>query len=304
MRYSLVNRFRGTLIGAVVGEDLANNNKVNKNIAKSTNPDIWRTMIKSSAESFICQGKFDVDDWTQRCLEVYTKYQETGNYTSSVILAAIPVALFYHENPALLRKNLLYFSRIWQESEVLRDGTLALGYAISQSLTEKINPNTVICQIISFLGDKNSQLSQDLEKVDSLLKQDSGFDKAQIELFKQNQDSRNIALAFYYFLSIIEDFPLAVLQANNKLNNISSISTITGALSGAYNSIQGIPVYWLLKSSSAVAKETTFSSHPIMLELADTLMANWSGVYSLSNNREKLWGDKIAVAAPRVIRLR
>jgi hypothetical protein len=299
MRYSLVNRFRGTLIGAVVGEDLAN-----KNIPQSINSDLWRKMINSGAETFISQGKFDVDDWTQHCLEVYTKFQETGNHTPSIILAAIPVVLFFHDNPAQLRKNLLNFSNIWQKSEVLKDGTLALGYAISQSLTEKINPNTVISQIISFIGDVNSQLSQDLNKVDLLLKQDTRLDKSQIGLLKQNKDSQSIALAFYYFLSIIEDFPLAILQANNKSNNISSISAITGALSGAYNSIQSIPTYWQLKFSSVRAKEATLSSYPIMLELADTILADWSGVYSLSDNQEKLWGDKIAVAAPRVIRLR
>jgi len=101
-------------------------------------------------------------------------------------------------------------------------------------------------------------------------------------LSREEKLSYATAVAFYCFLSTLEDFRFSVLRSL-QLESIHSqtITAITGALSGGYNSTVGIPANWqtsLLPTNSAANEETNLWQ---MLELADALAAVWSGVYNL-----------------------
>lgn len=277
MHYSLVSRFRGTLLGGVIGENLAQGegNKYGDypNFAKSIIPGV---------KSLISQGKLDVDEWLGRYQQEFlTSPVDSGNKIN-IIFATIPIALFFHENPVKLRQNLLRVLKIWDDDPVIRDCTLAIGYAIAQSLTEKLRPQTLIPQIISFIGETEILLPQKLLIIDKLLEQRAGLETIQTQLSKEEKLSYAVAVAFYCFLSTLEDFRLSVLRSL-PLESVHSqtITAITGALSGSYNSTVGIPANWqisLLSTDSAVPEESNLQQ---MLELADALGAVWSGVYNL-----------------------
>ncbi len=130
-------------------------------------------------------------------------------------------------------------------------------------------------------------------------------------------------MAFYCFLSTLEDLRLAVLRAtynsNSKVQGITCLNSqatgaITGALSGAYNSTGGIPVNWrvlLWQENSTAWGLMSFSQ---MLKLADALLAVWSGMYNYILNPSELKDERCVIAlevaplsvyaAPRVIRSR
>ncbi|MEH2222923.1 ADP-ribosylglycohydrolase family protein [Nostoc sp.] len=311
MRYSPISRFKGTLLGALLGGSVAPGGKVQF----ESSLDLGR-MAVLGIQSLIALGRLDLDDWIERQQEESPHSAATDDISIKIIIATLPVALFFHENPIKLRENLLRVLKIWEDDPVVRDGTLAVGYAIALALTEKLDPLTLIPQTISFIGETPTSIPKKLLRVQNLLEQGIGLSTAQAEFAKEEKLSNTIAMAFYCFLSTLEDFRLTVLQATHNDNSqatlLSSQATgaITGALSGAYNGTGGIPVNWqvlLLQRNSPVWGLTSFSQ---MLELTDAFVAVWSGVYNLTLNPRELTEDGCEVAplsvyaAPRVIRSR
>ncbi|BAY20430.1 hypothetical protein NIES2100_01710 [Calothrix sp. NIES-2100] len=278
MRYSIVSRFRGTLLGALIGQSLAaSHDKEFQNCC-----DIDAIAVRGT-ESLIRLGKLDLDDWRAQ------KPQASEKISLKVILATLPVALFFHENPLKLRQSLLLVLKIWDDDPVIRDGTLAVGYAITQILTEKLHSRTLIPEAIAFIGETSTSLPQQLIKINTLLQQGASLERVQIELSKEEKLSKSIAMAFYCFLCTLEDYRLAVLRANQLSDRwrqdhkglyLHHISAITGALSGAYNSIAGIPVGWQISYSQANSATRELSNFSLMVELADALVSVWSGLYN------------------------
>ncbi|QLE39887.1 ADP-ribosylglycohydrolase family protein [Nostoc sp. C052] len=314
MRYSPISRFKGTLLGAFLGGSLASGGE----IQFQSYLDLGKMAILGT-QSLIALGRLDLDDWIRRQQEESLHLAATDDISIKKIIATLPVALFFHENPIKLRQNLLGVLNIWEDDPVVRDGTLAVAYAIALALTEKLDPLTLISQTIAFIGETPTSIPKKLLKVQNLLEQGVGLSRAQAEFAREEKLSNTIAMAFYCFLSTLEDFRLAVLQAtyndNSQAQDATSLSSnatgaITGALSGAYNGIGGIPVNWqvlLLQSNPPVWGLTSFSQ---MLELTDAFVAVWSGVYDFTLNPRELAeeGCEVALlsvyAAPRVIRLR
>jgi ADP-ribosylglycohydrolase len=286
MRYSLVNRFRGTLLGALVGKNLASSgDKQSQNLC-----DIDQIAVLGT-ESLITLGRLDLDDWRWRHQQASANLAVTESISLQVILATLPVSLFFHENILKLRQNLLRVLEIWEDNPVVRDGTLAVGYAIAQILTEKFHPRTLIPEMIAFIGETPTSLPQQLLKVNTLLDRGAGLERAQVELSREEKLSNAIAMAFYCFLSTLEDYRLAVLQTTQCSNiwkkddwrlHSYNISAITGALSGAYNSNAGIPVGWQILYSQANSTAWGLSNFSGIVELADGLVAVWSGLYNFA----------------------
>ncbi|MBW4434774.1 MAG: ADP-ribosylglycohydrolase family protein [Pelatocladus maniniholoensis HA4357-MV3] len=309
MHYSLVSRTRGTILGALIGEILALEGEQMQKFASS----YWQKMIILGAESLIELGRFDLDDWSRRQQQSGIIIENNIHASLQVILSTLPVTLFFHEHTVKLRQNLLNIVKIWHSDPVIEDWTLAVGYAIAQSFTEKLTPATLIPQIIGFLGETTTSVPQILLKLHNLLEKQAGLEIIQAEFCTEEKLNYNLGIAFYCFLSSLEDFRLSVLRATQVNSRSVYLSTITAALSGAYNATTGIPVSWrflLVKNSPAQWQTTDL---PQMLKLADILVATWSGVYHSTLNQGEVraeWpiilshASLEAIAAPRVIRLR
>jgi hypothetical protein len=310
MRYSLSSRVRGIFLGALLGKSLAWGNNADK-------PCELSQMAVLGAQSLITCGRLDIEDWFKRQQQAAVNQAKIQNTSwEEIILATLPVAIFFHENTIKLRDNLLLVLQLWPDDPVLKDVVLAVGYAIAQSLTEKLNPVTFIPDTISFVGKTQSDLPETLAKINVLLTQQATLEKVRTEVNKLETVSNNLAIAFYCFLSTLEDFQLTVLRAaqKEKPGQASSISAIAGALSGAYNSTGGIPITWQNLFLSTNSSEQAFRHFAQILKLADALVAVWSGVYNLAPDANKLTGEEGVMsleldipsifAAPRVIRPR
>ncbi|MDH6099610.1 ADP-ribosylglycohydrolase family protein [Anabaenopsis sp. FSS-46] len=274
MRYPLINRFKGALLGALLGQVLA------KDAQNYLSCDVGEILLLGT-KNLIELGKLDVDNWPDQHPTEPPDLNRTDSLLLRAIIATLPVALFFHEHSTHLRQQLLEMLSIWGGEPVVRDGTLAVGYTIAKSLTEELHPQTLIREIISFIGDTSTLLPDKLIKLNNLLEQAVGLETVQAEFSREDDGIHAIVMAFYCFLSTLEDLQLAVLRATHKDNtregetgnlHLQTISIITGALSGAYNSTLGMPVKWhgLLSPDN--------SRSPVV-ELADVLVAVWSGVY-------------------------
>jgi hypothetical protein len=282
----------------------------------------WNRLAVLGAQSLIRLGRFDLEDWCDAFgkdsilrLEAASSLAHAMHLVSTkAIIATLPIALFYHENEINLRQNVQQLVTLWQDDSVgaimkasQLDAALALGYAIAQSLTEKLNVGTLIPQTIAFLGEPDSQVAQHLAQVQTLLEQGASLERAVTELVQYAWPSTPIALAFYCFLSTVEDLRLSVLRAVKTGYQPQITSAITGALSGAYNSTAGIPSTWRLTGSRGPNAKTLaawgITTEAQMLELSDSLVAVWSGMYDQAKYSAELT-PIAAIAAPRVIRLR
>ncbi|TVP60548.1 MAG: ADP-ribosylglycohydrolase family protein [Nodularia sp. (in: Bacteria)] len=283
MRYPLINRFKGSLLGALLGEVLAKNAEGQYNSCSDASK-----IAVLGVQSLIELGKLDIDNWLERDQKKSPDLDISDGFLPKAIIVTLPVTVFFHENTTNLRQNLLHVLQIWADDPIVRDGILAVGYAIAQCLTEKFHPRTLIPEIIAFIGETSTLLPEKLLKLNDLLDAEVGLESAQAEFSREAEPSNAIAMAFYCFLSTLEDLHLGVLRSTHQDNtwqgetknlNSQTITTITGALSGAYNSTTGIPVKWqvlLCPTNLAIWELTNFSQ---VLELADALVAVWSGVY-------------------------
>ncbi|MBV8883543.1 MAG: ADP-ribosylglycohydrolase family protein [Chroococcidiopsidaceae cyanobacterium CP_BM_RX_35] len=311
MRYSLLSRFRGCWLGAALG-GIYNSH---------SSPQLfqWRRLAVLGAESLIEQGRFEPEDWCARFSAEFPNLNAKDSvFPEEALITSVPVALFYHENEIKLRQNLLALVKILPES-IGQDRVLAMGYAIAQSLNEKLNPATLIPQLISFLR-VPSQLAQDLTLVQTFLEQGSSLGVVATQIQQQGtQLNSGLALALYCFLSTAEDYRLSVARAaqtgaqgfagcssgDSRAQAQSQITaTLTGALSGAHNSTVGIPasLRMVMPRSDTVLADWGMNMTTQMLELADKLLAAWSGVYGQSQ-RSSIPTQIAALSAPRVILL-
>lgn len=331
MRYSLLSRFRGAFVGAAIGEIRgAYGDSWQLGVKQSLlSPSSWGRLVVRGTEGLIRQGKLDLADWqqpSQSTISTESENQKIRQKVDSVILpvsypakregniagivTTLPVALFFHEDEAKLRQNLLQVADVWQDDSVLKDGTLAIGYAIALMLKERLDSATLIEEMINYV-DVETPLVNQLRQVQVLLEEGAGLEKTLATLMpKKSTPLMNtpVALAFYCFLSTIEDLRLAVVRAS-RCPEPQVTSAIVGALSGAYNSIGGIPVGWRLalgkysEGDSPLVRLWGLNSEAELLRLAARLLAAWSGVY----DAEKFLIDTSfipAVAAPKVIKPR
>lgn len=91
MRYSLVSRFKGTLLGGVLGESLAKG-KATKYSGNYTN---FHDAIIPSAESLIKLGKLDLDHWQTSYQKEFISAPVISDVKTKPIFATIPLALFF-----------------------------------------------------------------------------------------------------------------------------------------------------------------------------------------------------------------
>jgi ADP-ribosylglycohydrolase len=288
MRYSLLSRFQGTLLGATLGASLSGGQ------GQHQQPSIWGKIAVLGVQSLIKLGRFDREDWRRITKEAAE--QEAIASTPESIIATLPLALFSHEYKAKLRQNLFQVASLWEYDGELSDAALAVGYAIAQSLREKLNPATLIPKTIAFLEDSHTPLVQQLEQVQALLEQGAGLEMA-LSVLRREQSviTYPIALAFYCFLGTPEDYRLSINRAARTAPLPQITCALVGALSGAYNSTAGIPLGWRLTANT---QEQLYISP----QLTDSLFAVWSGVCDASTS--EAFYPSYAIAAPRVIQPR
>jgi len=281
MRYSLLSRFKGTLFGAAIAA----------RDPKSTQALEWALL---GIESLISCGKLDLEHWADP-IGITNQSRDSVFSSSTAMIASLPIMLFFHEDELALGKKLHQAAQVWQQPPETATGMLAISYAITQALKERLHPPNLIPQVCNYLATTSSDsdnLRQQLDQVQRLLVEPIGLERTINQLCpKTNSSNANIALAFYFFLSMPEDFRLCLGRIKQQIGIDSSLGVVVGALSGAYNGSTGIPV----------VQQVTIADSQKLKFLAENLLAVWSGA-NLTNRAE--WGESLAIAAPRVIQPR
>jgi ADP-ribosylglycohydrolase len=380
MRHSLLSKFQGTLLGAVLGDSiglqyqkllvgippqtedlqpilqltkhqqltlsgatLALNSPNSKIPSRKHSSECGRLAV-AWVQSLIRSNGLDLKDWRDTWegfakSQIYhprsSEFQSMLNPCEAAV-AALPCAMFFHENKAKLREKIMLATDVWPTENKAESQTavLAIGYAIARSLKQRLDPATAIEQTIAYLKTDNA-LTELLLQVQILLEQGADLETAATHLCKSATALRQkqgegdkksqtnsivnpgnfipIALAFYCFLNTPEDLRLSVVRAARCGIAGQLTCALTGALSGAYNGAAAIPVEWRQVFSGVESRQLAEGQEPSLwgtgsdakkiVELASNLFAVWAGVYKPSGGLDSAALAR-AVAAPYVIRPR
>ncbi|WP_310489025.1 ADP-ribosylglycohydrolase family protein [Chamaesiphon sp. VAR_69_metabat_338] len=279
MKHLLSTRFQGALIGGNLIYLTPHQIAPNRLMQES------KSALANGINSLIYRGKYIDRDWEQN---VFSK-RPTAELA---IVAMLPLMLFFHDDRIKLREILISVSHGWELDWETCSSAVAIGYIISRSLTESFDASTIVAQLLDEAINLHPLLFQSLRTIDRQLNQ---FDS----LYKFTHPSLSIphpivsatVLAIYCLLCAPEDLSLALRLAYQIDDRTHLTCALTGILSGAQNSIAGIPLNGYLATQDRQQ----------WLRTADNLLATWAGVDRLSFDRDS---HPLAVAAPKVIQPR
>ncbi|NRB09225.1 MAG: hypothetical protein HRU34_20355 [Richelia sp.] len=308
MIHTLASHFQGTFAGAYLGDMIT----VARGKSKVQDISFANSQLMIPGTRLLAeQGRLESRNWQDLPQKYFSDLDTSFANSYQVILATLPIAVFFHDNCIGLRHKLLDLLEIWQVKAAWRDVTLAFAYAITQAITEDIHHHTFITETVSFIGETSSNLPQKLLKLDSLLRQRVGFPRVKTELGISGEASTVMAMILYSCLITPEDFRLTILHSL-QVSNSPFVVTLVSALSGTINGILGIPATWQTYLSSYGLPQSQKSQYLQMLTLADGLLEQWSGLYELHSDQTDLVSGGLmlkkntfssqAIAAPDIIR--
>jgi hypothetical protein len=273
MIYSLVSRFKGGLVGALLGENLASN-QGNINLS-AYQPSYPLQVAMAAAKSTINCGRLDLKSWLINlgnsqggCLQK----KNTAN-SSQTAIASLPIALFCYENLTNLQENLQLAINLWQRPDLEAENVLIWGYTINIILQNQLNVNQLVSQIRAIMDIKQLSMPKLLTDIDIYIQHKSPLAEVANYLHRNcNPHGGAIAQALYCFATVPNDFGLCVKRALQSNYQPQLTATLAGSLSGLYNSYTNIPWPWRAQvKQSALGKE--------MEGLSERLFAVWSGCY-------------------------
>lgn len=322
MRYSLLSRFEGCLLGAVVAERLGaayEANAVdlqksawfgvgNKSLSSSRLSSPGIIIQKHTAEILIKEGFVQKSFW-----------QSLGEKDNldvvDVVLAILPLILYLHDQELKKKLSLQEACVNLSKGEFTEQMVVVLGHGISLALQEKLRASRLIGQMVARLqqefGGGECLLGQQLSKIQPVLEDNAGLERveqvAKTDAVKgQTMVGREIlgqmlsvATGLDSFVAYSEDFRLCVMRALRTGKSPRLSALFAGALGGAYGGVGSIPVAWI----EALCGLELGSERMPVLEMARRLFAAWSGVYQ--NQGSMIEANRFgAVAASELLRRR
>jgi hypothetical protein len=278
MIYSLFNKFQGAWLGSVIATAKF---RAKSQLNSQFNP--WEQIANIGIQSLIQQGYLDLNHWqTQLAATNPDLLKLVGTATASeAVWATLPVSLFYHEHYTTTK--LLSAINLWLAPEELPHLGLAMGEAIAllldQDFHEKFPPDfhhhsqtdnpvtrplpLAFQQLLSRTFPISPSFWGNLPCLDSAIKLiNSQIPASQIPF----------VIACYCLLSTPEDFTLSIDRAA-ATPQPEIVIALTGFLSGAYNTLRGIPLSWQAQVKLEINSGLNY------YQLVDRLFATWSGVY-------------------------
>lgn len=268
MGYSLLDRFQGCLIGS--------------KCVNFTHHPAWMSLARTQMASLIQSAEIDLNSYSQ---------MEQGN-NHHIALATLPVILFFHDHPQLLRANLAKIAEVTRTSASQLEIIWLWSKAIALNLIGLVPPAQLIPLLLK--EPVTTPLQEQLTRVQKFLEQGTplGIVKPQLYRYKQPEVTA-LALAYYFFLTTPRDFHLAVRRASFSSTQPLEIMALTAALAGSYNGYSGL----------TITKRLEIQQNPelsLSLSQVKTLFQAWGGVAQTFNNCH----DSLVISSCQVLQRR
>jgi ADP-ribosyl-[dinitrogen reductase] hydrolase len=230
-------------------------------------------MMLMHAESIVATGRVDGDDLARRFvawlrsgdvrgiggstlhsiqrLERGIHWREsgqTGDFAAGngVAMRIAPIGLLDCHDMERLRQDVCIAGAITHRNNEALAGGLAIAYAVARLATDATEPAALIEETIAFVGD--CEVTRNLQRARKLLDADVLAADALATLGTTGYVVHTVASAFYCFVRTPDNFKQSVIEAVMAGHDTDTTAAVGGALSGAYNGLQGIPRCWLEQS--------------------------------------------------------
>ena len=272
----LVDKFPGGILGSVLGDILANNfqTQIHSNsLSDSIKLSSWTQMSLESLNLLSKDNLGKIDWFAAYSSFLPAKFNgEIG--CSELAVASLPIVLFFHDQPNVLREYLSEIATLSQEPNCFAKLWI-WSYGISLVLQGNIEIKELISMLLSLKEAEKTSLGKQLETIQKLLCEQASLKQVEGKLgAKEEFNSLAMAQALYCFLSTPEQFYLSVSRSMQMKSQPQLTATLTGAIAGIYNSWFGIPIDWRLNPQlSKVNAEYQVSKQ------VEQVVNNWLGVY-------------------------
>ncbi len=229
-------------------------------------------IVKIVAQSLAERGFLDIKDIIQRYIK-WEEQEETHLYvdpafliavralkegkehtvnSSSIegALPAIPIGMYHYANPMVAIEGTKAVVMLTHRNEIVLDVASVLSVAIGEALQGKFYFRDEYHYFIRLLQTfaRKEETKEYLEKVKLLIKGGASIEEAIKELGNGSFALEAFSLALFIFLKTPEETENVIVNAVNSYGDYGgdtdSIALISGALAGAYNSEESIPVSW------------------------------------------------------------
>ncbi len=280
MKHLLLARFQGTLIGG-------NTIYINPQQIAPNQLSIDATpAIMAGIDSLIRCGDFHEADWISSTSGAMQSHSQERN--SIAILAMTPLMLFFHADRVKLREIIVSVSQGLHLDWETCSSAIAIGYIISRSMTETFTPRSIFAQLAAEMTNLEPSLLQQLSIIEWALNRPTSIQQLKQQLTPEIHHSiLATAIAIYCFFSTIEDFNLSILRAYHSDADNRLTCAIVGILSGAYNSLTGIPINGDIATQARAR----------WMKAAENLLNLWAGFSGTSKSGSLV----VSIASPRVI---
>lgn len=303
MHDSLLYRFRGALLGAWLGEQIADG---------ALSPP--RLIDGDQATSPLIQPLLHQTARLAQIESIPRPQAKATDHPIAPIILTLPIALFYHDQPQVLQQAIQ--QHLPDTQPISSAWAIVLGQTLSLILRERLQVDPWLGSMLHWIDElADPTLMGQLQQVQHWLDQSTSL--TTIAQWTQqpgtNSDpSLPILQALYSFLSTPNSFWLTLQRLQQFPIFTPSSGLIAGFLSGAYNGVTNIPQVWRQQSGASSDKsfhvEPAFSQHPVteadLFDTADRLLAAWSGVDLCADWQPQELHHRHIIAAPRVLRLR
>ncbi|MGK7949799.1 MAG: hypothetical protein AB4368_13685 [Xenococcaceae cyanobacterium] len=287
MRYSLLSRFQGTLLGSIIGDALT----IEQSGSLTNRQDDWCDIFN-----------YHPSPWANRLTQVCRAINESArpeqfklDNSAEWAYLTVPIVLFYHDNKLLLRQEIERLARYWQWSADILADVLLWSDIFVLILKEKLDTNNIIEQFLRGVRVEETPLWQLLKSMTSWLSEGRSLEQVKEQLSSKTQEY-SLPLSLYCFSSTPENFYLALSRAAGDRARSRMVIRLTGALAGGYNTVSGIPITWrkLLAQNAEYQK---------IKQEGTILLNNWSGGYQRGRLTAAKTKQKV-IAAPGIIQTR
>lgn len=254
MKYSLVSKFQGAYVGYFLGKKILNDNQ------------LIHTNISSIIQEIIDKSENDFALWK--------KYNCNLTNLSDIIIGFLPWILYYHDNWHQLKDLIIKVGNLNNlENEDIELLEIWI-YEFVLILREKLDIRHPVKQLTNVKQLKHSFNLKLLNLIEISLSQGISSKQFLETLLTQTSNLYKIELLFslYLFWSVPEDFFLTIKRGVSVADRLYNTVSLTGILIGAYNSLSGIPLYYL----NLIQNNQVFIDDLAMIK---KIFIFWSGIY-------------------------
>lgn len=182
--------------------------------------------------------------WAARRLIAGADWRKSGGLTPTCgsAMRVAPIGLFYHKNIESVVENARISSLPTHSSREAKAGAISVAVGVALALKEK-NPEAILNEAAEYAGREDKRLA---EKIILALELREKKHREAMEIIGNSYLVYDtVPAALYCFAKYADNFEEAVLAAVNGGGDTDSIAGITGAMSGARNGVNAIPLRWI-----------------------------------------------------------